>query len=144
VTFSRSIGRKIKSTHYVKGSGSDVFTAQALAWYPKHKGLGHCLTYQYQRTDGLMANANIYSLTFIKTDRDLWITPCCYIYSFPILLVRTKVNYAIPNCYFRARPGKHLKENSKSCWVSGLCPSSGILNTRKRQRIGKWICSVLR
>jgi hypothetical protein len=25
-------------------------------------------------------------------------------------------------------------------WVSGLCPSSGILNNRRTQRFGNWIC----
>jgi hypothetical protein len=28
-------------------------------------------------------------------------------------------------------------------WVSGLCPSSGILNSYKTQRFGNWICSRL-
>jgi hypothetical protein len=34
--------------------------------------------------------------------------------------------------------------NTQNCWVSGLCPSSGILNTSKHNVSGSWSVSVLR
>jgi hypothetical protein len=34
--------------------------------------------------------------------------------------------------------------NTRNCWISELCPSSGILNNYKSERFGKWICFRLK